>query len=121
LYCSGAREPEYGEAIAVFLARHPRDTPHIFLSKMPAMIRRQQRLSAFLASPEFEKHGWTGEALQQVDPTRSHKVIRPAIVSPARTRILIGAIVAGLLLILLALLVGMVTIVRAVAAWMWCN
>jgi len=41
LFCSGARNPEFADAIALFLTRNGRSDPEQFLQALPLMLRKR--------------------------------------------------------------------------------
>ncbi|MDZ7926102.1 MAG: hypothetical protein U5L46_02825 [Agrobacterium sp.] len=66
LFCSGARDERFREAINIFLSRSHRREPQRFLAQLPSSMRRQRHLAEFIASPEFESGGWTAAQLSQI-------------------------------------------------------
>lgn len=119
LFCSGARESQHAEAIRLFLSRHARDNPSQFLSRLPAMVRRQQKLSAFIASVEFETSGWTPEKLRLIE------IPEPVGPKPQRPLSRIrrwgqdGLQFFVLGLFFLSFVVGFVTIISTIAREAW--
>lgn len=87
LFASGARKPEYGEPIALFLSRHSRKNPEQFLSALPRMVRKHKHLADLLASMEFESEGWSAEthallsAPQDVQPVKRSATLKSRLMS----------------------------------------
>lgn len=77
LFCSGARDERFREAITIFLSRSNRREPQRFLAQLPSSIRRQRHLADFIASPEFERDGWTATQLSRLAPLQTHVNTRP--------------------------------------------
>jgi hypothetical protein len=117
LFCAGAREPEHLDAIRLFLSKQPRIYPESFLATMPAMVRRQRHLAAYLASAEFEEQGWSADALGNVrvgnDTAQSHRKDRLS----ARVRSWLGT--GFILFVLVSVPVGIFTILRFVVSAFW--
>jgi hypothetical protein len=108
LFCAGARQPNHQELITLFLSKHPRTEPGRFLATMPAMVRRQRHLADYLASAEFEKHGWSQEALGRVRRTDDAPHAKPSRNLLVRMRGWIG--IGCIILALISVPVGMITI-----------
>jgi hypothetical protein len=92
LFFSGSRDPEFCEAIRLFLARHPRTDSKRFVSGMPLMVRRQTHLAEYLASDEFAKLGWSASALALIEPRRA-PVKRERL---SRSRQRLQSVIAGI-------------------------
>lgn len=115
LFGSGVRRPEYSEAIELFLSRNRRDVPTRFLAALPLMVRRQDQLAGFIASPEFEVSGWTPEAIGSIPsfipkgpkvPTTWRQRVRE------RTMNALGIAVA--IFVSISFMVGVITIIRTI-------
>ncbi len=77
LFCSGARDERFREAIDIFLSRNDRREPQRFLARLPSSMRRQRHLAEFVASPEFERSGWTAAQLSHIVPIQTDVDARP--------------------------------------------
>ncbi|OAE46948.1 hypothetical protein A7J57_12820 [Agrobacterium tumefaciens] len=109
LFCSGAREERFREAIDIFLSRNNRREPQRFLAQLPSSIRRQRHLAEFIASPEFECSGWTAAQLSRIVPVKTDVSTRPY----QRPHRLASALVIAVFVVVLALsLVGLYTTLR---------
>ncbi|MCZ7454999.1 hypothetical protein ACQZ5D_23305 [Agrobacterium sp. 22-211-1] len=109
LFCSGARDERFKEAIGIFLSRSNRREPQRFLAQLPSSMRRQRHLAEFIASPEFERGGWTAAQLSRVAPIQTDISTRPY----QRPHRLASALVIAVLVCVLALsLVGIYTTIR---------
>ena len=113
LFCAGARDPEHREAIAIFLLKHPRERPANFLAVLPSMVRRQHHLASYLASNDFERHGWDDKQLASIRPVQRKSA--PATVSRLRRRLEAAFAFGAMIFFVIALLVGIVTIARFVS------
>ena len=109
LFCSGARDERFKEAIGIFLSRSNLREPQRFLAQLPSSMRRQRHLAEFIASPEFERGGWTAAQLSRVAPIQTDISTRPY----QRPHRLASALVIAILVCVLALsLVGIYTTIR---------
>lgn len=118
LFCAGAREPAHQEVIRLFLSKQPRTEPEGFLATMPAMVRRQRHLAAYLASEEFEKQGWSEDALGSVNrQTGDAKQPKGSEGLPSRVRSWLG--IGFIIFALISVPVGMFTILRFAASVFW--
>lgn len=112
LFASGARKPEYSEAIALFLSRHSRKNPEQFLSTLPRMVRKHKHLADLLASMEFESEGWSAEthallsAPQDVQPVKRSATLK--------SRLMSGLVMFIVFLILLSSVIGFMTITTTI-------
>lgn len=113
LFCAGARDPEHHNAIALFLRKHPRERPSNFLAVLPSMVRRQRHLASYLASEDFERHGWSAKQLASIRPVQ--RKAAPATVSRLRRRVEATIAFGAMIFFVIALLVGIVTIARFVS------
>ncbi|MDH7801152.1 hypothetical protein [Rhizobium sp. AN70] len=106
LFCSGARDERFREAINIFLSKSDRREPQRFLATLPSSMRRQRHLAEFIASPEFERGGWTSAQLSRIAPMQTDVSPRPH----QRPHRLASALVVFVIVSVLALsLVGLYT------------
>ncbi|MBD8555803.1 hypothetical protein IFT84_14945 [Rhizobium sp. CFBP 8762] len=115
LFASGARKPEYGAAIALFLSRNSRKNPDQFLSALPRMVSKHKHLAGLIASREFELEGWSAETRKALSTASDDvgPVKKPLTV---RDRLLVGLVLSILLLVLLSCIVGFVTMATTIWA-----
>ncbi len=117
LFCAGAREPAHQEVIRLFLSKQPRTEPESFLATMPAMVRRQRHLATYLASAEFEKQGWSEEALGNVRQIGDATPPNGQKGFPSRVRSWLG--IGFIVFALISVPVGMFTILRLAVSVLW--
>lgn len=118
LFCSGARDERFREAIDIFLSRNDRREPQRFLARLPSSMRRQRHLAEFVASPEFERSGWTAAQLSHIVPIQTDVDARPCQRSHRMTSILaIVSLVCLLALSLVGLYTTIGSAVRLFADW----
>ncbi|WCK01120.1 DUF6584 family protein [Agrobacterium tumefaciens] len=109
LFCSGARDERFREAIDIFLSRSNRREPQRFLAQLPSSMRRQRHLAEFIASTEFESDGWTSVQLSRIAPVQTNVGARPR----QQTHRLASALVIVVVVCVLALsLIGLYTVIR---------
>lgn len=110
LFCSGARDARFREAISIFLSRSNRREPQRFLAQLPSSMRRQRHLAEFIASPEFERDGWTAAQLSRLAPLQTNVSTRPY----QRPHRLASALVMAVIVCVLGLsLVGLYTAIAS--------
>lgn len=115
LFCSGARNPEFAEAIGLFLSRNDRSDPRRFLNALPLMLRRQSQLIGFVVSEEFELGGWSEGALDQIRQTRSKVPRKPqSRFERLKERVTNAFGIGVLIFFVLSMMIGMITIFRYV-------
>ncbi|ANV23173.1 MULTISPECIES: hypothetical protein [Agrobacterium] len=118
LFRSGARDERFREAIDIFLSRNDRREPQRFLARLPSSMRRQRHLAEFVASPEFERSGWTAVQLSHIVPIQTDVDARPCQRSHRMTSILaIVSLVCLLALSLVGLYTTIGSAVRLFADW----
>jgi len=108
LLLSGKRSDAYAEAIEIFLHRTRRTTVNDLVGQFPAAIRRHGlgHLPEIVRR-ELEERGANPEDLQRREP-----LIPAASPLGWRDRLVIGAVISALLMVLVTSFVGCVAIIR---------
>ncbi len=108
LFLSGAREPEYADAIALFRSRNAKRAGKDLVAEMPAAVRRQSftELPASVQA-DLRVMGVTQELFGGT--------LRTAVPASWRMRLAIGGGLVAAVLLVLATVLGL----RVMASWMW--
>jgi len=109
LFASGKRNPEYKNAIELFLSRHENADIEQLISEMPLMVRRHRDvLSSILSSSDFAEHGYP-EAVRAALSETTLRPERQVPATPARLKFLLIVIGLGIAAVFLT---GLYVILR---------